>query len=371
MSAFEARHAWFFLIFVFCAAIGLANLVHYLLFRFTRLKNVESGGVRIAMQRHLSKPARVISILVCVMIALPFVPMLSHQLRHFTDHALLLALVASLGWFAAGTIYVFEAIILRKYDLTAGDIEARKIHTQFGVVRRLVIAFIVVITIAGLLWTFNNPRIWQYGTGLLASAGLASLVLATAAKSTASNVLAGIQIAFTGMIRIDDVVVVQGELGRVEEITSAYVVLEIWDFRRMIVPLSYFMDNPFFNWTRTSTDVVARAFLYMDYTIPVEEVRAEFQNIVMGSSYWDGKICELHVTELTDRTVELRCQISAADRIKGFELCCVVRERIMAWIREHYPTAFPTTRFQMLPQPAAGAGNEADADARKGIIRSR
>ena len=213
MSAFETRHVCFFILFLFCAAIGLANLAHYLVFRFTRLKNVESGGVRIAMRRHLSRPARVISILVCVMIALPFVPMLSQEVRRLTEHAMVLALVASLGWFAAGSVYVFEAIVMRKYDLTAGDIEARKMHTQFQVVRRLAIAFIAVITIAALLWTFNDPRIWQYGTGLLASAGLASLVLATAAKSTASNVLAGIQIAFTGMIRIDDVVVVQGELG--------------------------------------------------------------------------------------------------------------------------------------------------------------
>jgi small-conductance mechanosensitive channel len=370
MGAFEAQHAWFFLIFLFCVAIGLANLAHYLLFRFTRLKKSESG-VRTAMRRHLSKPVRAISILVCVMIALPFVPKFSNHLRHFTEHALIMALVATLGWFAAGTVYVVEAAILRKYDLTAGDFQARKIHTRFGVVRRLAISFIAIITLAALLWTFNDPRIWQYGTGLLASAGLASLVLATAAKSTASNVLAGIQIAFTGMIRIDDVVVVKGELGRVEEITSAYVVLEIWDFRRMIVPLSYFIENPFFNWTRQGTEVIARAFLYMDYTIPVEEVRTEFQNIVMGSSYWDGKICELHVTELTDRTVELRCQVSAADRIKGFELCCVVRERIMAWIREHYPTAFPMTRFQMLPQAGEGPGDDANAGAAgKGIIRS-
>jgi small-conductance mechanosensitive channel len=368
MSAFETRHAYFFIIFLFCAAIGLANLAHYLVFRFTRLKKSETG-VRLAMRRHLSKPTRVISILVCAMAALPFVPLLSRRVQHLTEHAMVLALVASLGWFAAGCIYVFEAIVLRKYDLTAGDFQARKVQTQFQVVRRLAIAFIAVITIAALLWTFNDPRIWQYGTGLLASAGLASLVLATAAKSTASNVLAGIQIAFTGMIRIDDVVVVQGELGRVEEITSAYVVLEIWDFRRMIVPLSYFMDNPFFNWTRQGTQVVARAFLYMDYTIPVEEIRAEFQNVVMGSNYWDGRLCELHVTELSDRTVELRCQISAADRVKGFELCCVVRERMLAWIRQHYPAAFPTTRFRMLRDPATN-DQAARETAGKSIIPS-
>lgn len=349
MSAFEARHAWFFLIFAFCVAIGLANLIHYLIFRFTRLKKSETG-VRIAMRKHLSKPVRVISILVCVMIVLPFLPLLSPSVHNRIEHVLVIVLVLSLGWLVIGAVYVIEAFVLRKYDLSAGDIEARKMHTRFGVVRRLVIGFIVVITGATLLWTFNDPRIWQYGTGLLASAGLASLVLATAAKSTASNMIAGIQIAFTGMIRLDDILIVQGEPGRVEEITSSYVVLKVWDLRRMIIPLSYFMENTFYNWTRESSDVLARAFLYMDYTIPVEEVREQFLNIVQASNYWDGSVCDLHVSALTDRTVEIRCQVSAADRDKGFELCCVIRERMLVWIRQNYPGSFPLTRFQMLPE---------------------
>jgi small-conductance mechanosensitive channel len=266
---------------------------------------------------------------------------------------------------------VFEAIILRKYDLTGGDVQARKVHTQFQVIRRLAITFIAIITLAALLWTFNNPRIWQYGTGLLASAGLTSLLLATAAKSTASNVLAGIQIAFTGMIRIDDVVVVQGELGRVEEITTSYVLLKIWDLRRMIVPLSWFIENPFLNWTREGSDIMSTAFLYMDYTIPVEEVRAQVQAIVETSNFWDRKLCKLHVTNLTDRSIEMRCLVSAADSGNSFELCCVVRERITAWIREHYPEAFPTTRFRMLPEARENSGDDAASEPEgKGLIPS-
>jgi small-conductance mechanosensitive channel len=372
MSALQSRHAWFFLIFLFCAAIGIANLAHFLLFRFTRLKQAERGGVRLAMRKHLSKPARVISILVCVMAALPFVPVISHRLRHFTGHALAMAVVASLGWFAGGSVYVFEALILRKYDITATDnVQARKVHTQFQIIRRLAIGFVAIITLAALLWTFNDPRIWQYGTGLLASAGLASLILATAAKSTASNMLAGIQIAFTGMIRIDDVVVVQGDLGRVEEITTAYVVLRIWDLRRMIVPLSYFIENPFYNWTREGSEIMATAFVYMDYTIPVEEVRAQVQAIVEPSEFWDRKVCKVHVTNLTDRAVEMRCLISAANSGNSFELCCLIRERITAWIREHYPEAFPTTRFRMLPETPLNQNDEAAREpARRGLTPS-
>lgn len=371
MRAFEQRHAVFFLIFALGAAIGIATLAHYLLFRFTRLKKSDAG-VGFAIRKYLSKPARAITILVCVMVVIPLTPVISERLRDFFEHGLAIALEVALGWFIAGTLYVLEAVILRKYDVTATDnVQARTVHTQFQVIRRLAIGFVGILTLAAVLWTFNNPRIWQYGTGLLASAGLASLVLATAAKSTASNVLAGIQIAFTGMIRIDDVVVVQGDLGRVEEITTSYVVLRLWDLRRMIVPLSYFIENPFFNWTRQSAEILATAFLYMDYTIPVEEVRSQLQAIVEPSEFWDGKVCKLHVTNLTDRAVELRCLISAANSANSFELCCLIRERITAWIRENYPETFPTTRFRMLPEAAKNGSDEAAGEAAgKGFIRS-
>src|SRR5215471_1727568 len=159
MRSFESQHAYFFFIFLFCVTIGFANLVHYMLFRFTRMKKSESG-VRAAMQRYLSKPVRAISILVCVMIALPFLPVLVPRLRHFVEHGLVMAVVVSLGWVMIGSVYVVEALVLRKYDLSAGDIEARKMHTRFGVVRRLVICLIAIITIAAVLWTFNSPRIW-------------------------------------------------------------------------------------------------------------------------------------------------------------------------------------------------------------------
>ena len=181
-----------------------------------------------------------------------------------------MAVVAALGWFAVGCIYAVQENVLRKYDLTAeNNVRARRVHTQFQLFRRMLITFVVIIDIGALLWTFDSPRIWHYGSGLLASAGVASLILAAAAKSTASNFLAGMQIALTQPIRIDDVVVVQGEWGRVEEINSAYVVIKIWDLRRLVVPLNYFIENSFQNWTRESSDIMGTAFLYVDYSIPV------------------------------------------------------------------------------------------------------
>jgi small-conductance mechanosensitive channel len=236
--------------------------------------------------------------------------------------------------------------MLRRYDLAAeNNIQARRVHTQFQLFRRMLISFVVVIDIGALLWTFNDPRIWHYGSGLLASAGIASLILATAAKSTAANFLAGMQIALTEPIRIDDVVVIQGEWGRIEEINSAYVVVKIWDLRRLIVPLSYFIENSFQNWTRESSDIMGTAFLYVDYSIPVEDLRKQLEEIVHPSPLWNKNVCGLQVTNLTDRSMELRCLMSSRNSSDNFDLRCLVREKMTAWIQQNYPDAFPTTRF--------------------------
>ena len=257
-----------------------------------------------------------------------------------------MSIVVALGWFAVGCIYVLQDFLLRRYDLSAeNNIRARRVHTQFQLFRRILITFVVIIDIGALLWTFNDPRIWHYGSGLLASAGIASLILATAAKSTASNFFAGLQIAFTEPIRIDDVVVVQGEWGRIEEINSAYVIVKIWDLRRLVVPLSYFIENSFQNWTRQSSDIMGTAFLYVDYSIPVEDLRKQLEAIVHPSPLWNKHVCGLQVTNLTDRSMELRCLVSSRNSSENFDLRCLVREKMTAWIQQNYPDAFPSTRF--------------------------
>jgi Mechanosensitive ion channel len=356
MTSSHLRHPWFFVIFLFCGAVLVANLVHHLVFRFTSRTDPVWGPRTQTARKHLSWPARVIFLLTCMMIALPFVPVLTDASKEQIEHWLSFALIAAIGWFIAGCVYVIETVFLQTYELKAGNVmQARRVRTQLQIFRRMAIGFVVIVTIAALLWTSNDKRIWNYGTGLLASAGVASLLLAAAAKSTASNFLAGMQIAFTGSIRIDDVVNMQGENARVEEITMSYVVLRIWDLRRLIVPLSYFIENPFFNLTRKSTDLIAPAFLYLDYTVPVDEVRAQFEVIVKDSVWWDGKMCTLHVTNLTDRVMEMRCAVSASDSSRTFELCCEVRERMVAWVKENYPAAFPTMRFSAQPQSGDSA----------------
>ena len=307
------------------------------------------------LQTYLRHPARAIFFLTCFLLALPFIPGVPDQFEEVIRHVLWMAIVASLGWFAIGCVYVFQAATLRRYDLTAeNNVRARRIHTQFQLFRRMLISFIVIIDIGVLLWTFNDPRVWKYGSGLLASAGVASLILATAAKSTVSNLLAGLQIALTEPIRIDDVVVFQNEWGRIEEITSAYVVIKIWDLRRLIIPLSYFIENSFQNWTREAADIMGTAFLYVDYSIPVEALRQQLDVIVRASPLWDKKVCGLQVTNLTDRSMEIRCLMSSRNSSESFDLRCLVREQMIAWIQQKYPNAFPVTRFSALPDSSLG-----------------
>jgi small-conductance mechanosensitive channel len=346
LAIFHFKRGWFFAIFVFCSVLVFANVVHYVLFRVLRRKESTGHPLGWGLQQHLGRPARAIFLLTCLFIILPLIPGLPANFDSMLRQALIMLVVVALGWFAIGCIYVLQAIMLRRYDLTAeNNFQARRVHTQFQLFRRMLITFVIIIDIGALLWTFNDPRIWHYGSGLLASAGIASLILATAAKSTASNFFAGLQIAITEPIRIDDVVVIQGEWGRVEEINSAYVVVKIWDLRRLVVPLSYFIENSFQNWTRHSSDILGTAFLYVDYSIPVEDLRRQLEAIVHPSPLWDKQVCGLQVTNLTDRSMELRCLMSSRNSSENFDLRCLVREKMTAWIQQNYPNAFPITRF--------------------------
>jgi small-conductance mechanosensitive channel len=323
-----------------------SNGIHWIVFRVIRRKQDDRRQrLGLGLQKHLGKPARAIFVITCLFLVQPSLPV-SQNFHHNVRETLAIIMVLSLGWFTAGMVYVIQNVFLRRFDLQATDnVRARRIHTQFQLFRRVVITFIFLITVGIALYTFHDQRLWQAGTGLLASAGLATLVLATAAKSTASNFLAGMQIALTEPIRIDDVVIVQGEYGRIEEINSSYVVVKCWDLRRLIVPLSYFIENSFQNWTRTSAELLGTAFLYLDYTVPVEPLRKQLQQIVTGSKQWDGNVCALQVTDLKERTMEIRCLISTRNSSDNFDLRCIIREQMMAFVRETYPEGFPRTRF--------------------------
>ena len=259
-----------------------------------------------------------------------------------------LILIALIAWASIRAISVFEDFVSDRFDVSAKDnLRARKIQTQFRVLRRIIIVIIVVIAVATMLMTFD--KIKQLGTTILASAGIIGIVIGFAAQKTLGNFIAGLQIAFSQPIRVDDVVIVEGEWGRIEEITLTYVVVKIWDLRRLIVPINYFIEKPFQNWTRVSADILGTVYLYADYTMPVGEIRKELERLLKESEYWDGKVCGLQVTNATDKIIELRALMSAADASIAWNLRCQVREQLIEFVKAKYPQSLPRFRAEMEP----------------------
>ncbi|HEX7728410.1 MAG TPA: mechanosensitive ion channel domain-containing protein [Terracidiphilus sp.] len=355
---------------LFCAVVVFGNGLHFILFRLLRRKQGETKHRVLGVQKYLARPARAVLLTLGVLAAVPLLPMLSQELKGQVEQIVGIMLVLLLGWLGVGAVYVFQAVVVSRFDITVADnLRARRIHTQMHIFRRVLIGVVLILDLAAFLWSLHNPALWKFGTGLLASAGLASLILAGAARSTASNLIAGMQIAFTEPIRIDDVVVIEGEWGRIAEITSTYVVVNIWDQRAQIVPLSYFMEQPFTNWTRSGADIMGTAFLYVDYSVPLEPLRAELERVAKASPLWDGRVCGLQVTDLREQTMEIRCLVSSADSGKNFDLRCVVREKMIDFVQKNYPEALPTMRVaarrQKLEHPAPQNAPSLPAEAQQ------
>ncbi len=284
---------------------------------------------------------------------------ISDSAQDITEHVLHIFFIACLAWLLICGVYAAQDILLNRYDITLADnLRARQVRTQMAVMRRLAIGFIGLLALGLILYTFNHTRLWQAGAGLLASAGLASLALAAAAKTTVSNLLAGIQIALTEPIRIDDVVIVDGQWGRIEEITAAYVVVCIWNLQRLIVPLSYFIEQPFQNWTRTSADLMGTFYLYADYTCPIAPLREELTRILKTTNLWDGKVNVLQVTEFTSQAMQIRALMSASDSGKLWDLRCYVREKMIDFLQQNYPQCLPKQRIAELQNAPWEQANE-------------
>jgi len=356
----------FFSVSALCLAIVAGLSLHYAAFailaRIRKTQPKQQPRLLAALQR-LNQPARVIVLLTGVFFVLPWLHV-PHETLRIIFKTVAVFWFASLGWLMISSVYMFEDLLVARYDMTVSDnLRARRIRTQTQLLRRMAVTFLIVIDIGLILSVFRDSPIWHYGAGLLASAGLATLVLATAAKSTAENFLAGLQIALTEPIRLDDVVIVEGEWGRIEEITTTYVVIKIWDLRRLVVPLTYFIEKPFQNWTRQDSSLLGTAFLYVDYSVPVEELRQEFARILEASPLWDGKVNSLQVTNLSEQTMEIRCLTSALNASEQFDLRCAIREQMTAFIQQNYPDAFPRTRFA-----AVGDGEAASSREKEGPL---
>jgi small-conductance mechanosensitive channel len=263
----------------------------------------------------------------------------------------ILGIVAT-GWLLAGLVGFFFARTLRRFPTEVADNRvARRVHTQIAILRRVTFAVIVVVTAGAVLLTF--PGVSGIGASLLASAGVLSVVAGIAAQSTLGNVVAGIQLAFSDAIRVDDVVVVEGEWGRIQEITLTYVVVHIWDDRRLVLPSTYFTTTPFENWTRRNSELLGSVELDVDWQVPVDAMRARLAEVLEREPLWDRRASVLQVTDATGDRVRIRILVTAKDAPTLWDLRCNVREEMVEWVRDQHPDALPRTRVAMVDAVAA------------------
>ena len=351
---------WAVVVLVLTAFVGAGWLVHVMVFavlrRLVKNRDVFWRGV---VERARLK-LRVLMIIAAVGIGVtvsPLDPGPSMQVRS----VLLFGWILALGWLASGVLDMWTAVHLKKFNVAVEDnLLARKHLTQTRILQRVAKVILFIVTVGLALMTIAGFR--QWGVSLLASAGVVGIIAGLALQPILTNMVAGIQIALTQPIRIDDAVIVENEWGNMEEITSTYVVVRLWDWRRMVLPLSCFITTPFQNWTRENARLIGTAFFYVDYEAPIDRLREAFEGIVKASKLWDGDVQVLQVTDITERVLQVRCLASARSAAVAFDLRCEIREKMMAFMRDQCSQALPRDRLELDrstaaddPSPALGA----------------
>jgi small-conductance mechanosensitive channel len=327
------------LAFAIVAALVIRLAVFWLLRRLARRKGAVLGH---SLVSHSERPTRWIFPLLAVLCVLPGLPLpaiLMLALEHITG----LGLIAAIAWLVVLVIEVISDVVTGRYRIDVEDnLAARRIQTQFQMVHRVAIFLVTVVTLAVMLMTF--PAIKHIGMSILASAGVASLIVGVSMKDTLANLIAGVQIAFAQPFRLGDAVVVENEWGWIEEIGMMYVVVRIWDLRRLVLPLSYFLSHAFQNWTRTSADLLGSVFIYTDYTVPIEPIRAELRKICESTKLWKGQVCVVQVSDACQNTMQLRALVDARNSSDQWDLRCLVREKLIDFIQKNYPGSLPRYR---------------------------
>ena len=346
-------HIWLWAVVVLGAAWITGLVAHAIIFWILgRLARRPGRVLEASLNRHARRPSRWLLPVVAMLLALPAAPM-SDLVRGGLQHLFSLVLIAGGAWCIMLAVAVFSDLIAARYRVDVTDnLAARRIATQVQVMRRVVGVIVAILALSLMLLTF--PGAQAIGTSMLASAGLAGLVVGMAMRPTLSNLVAGIQIALTQPMRLEDAVIVENEWGWIEEITSTYVVVRLWDWRRMVLPLTYFIEHPFQNWTRQTATLIGSVYLYLDYTAPLDALRQELERIVHSTDKWYGGVCVLQVSDARERVIEVRALADAKDAGTAWDLRCIIREGLISFLQKNYPSALPKTRAEFrTPQQLA------------------
>jgi small-conductance mechanosensitive channel len=329
-------------VLILALAAGIALVLHKQLRRLTRRLLLQRYPDVLSIFTQIRGLTRLGLLIVAMIIAIPAAP-IDPDIAHFLFRLMLMAAVVLVGWAAIAALHIGADLYLHRFRLDSdNNLLARKHTTQIRVLMRTTDAFLVLLTIGAALMTF--PAVRQFGYSLFASAGVAGIVAGLAARPVLSNLFAGVQLAMTQPIRIEDVVIVEGEWGNIEEITATYVVVRIWDLRRLIVPLSYFIEKPFQNWTHKTSELIGSVYFYLDYRAPIEAIRQKLKEIVGQSKDWNGRTVSLLVTDSKQTTLEVRAVMSADDSSRVWNLRCEVREKIVDFLQREHPEALPRQR---------------------------
>lgn len=312
-----------------------------------------------SLNRNLSQPARYLGIAIGLNFAVAFINV-NEQLSGNLSIIFESLIYIFGGWLLIEVTDVVSDLVRDRFKLSVEDnLSERKIITQFQYIKRVVSVVVFIVAAAFILLQFDKVR--ELGTGLLTSAGVAGIIIGLAAQKSIANLLAGFQLAFTQPIRIDDVVIVENEWGRIEEITLTYVVVRIWDERRLVVPLNYFNEKPFQNWTRSSSQLLAYVYLYTDYRVPVDALRKKLTELLDGNKLWDQRVNNVQVTNADRSTMEVRALMSARNAPEAWDLRCQVREGLITFIQEEYPESLPRTRVEWFPQGGTADNGKEDS----------
>jgi len=328
-------------------AIGLfAGLLAVLIARFFLRHGLQRRNPTLAdaLRAHNLRTLGWFLPLLGVYLALPLAERIAGQ--PWVRPLLVTLLIFGIGMLLSGLTRVLEDMLADRMQMGVADnLRARKLNTQFRIMRRVLGLVIWILAGSAILLQFDGFR--QFGSGLLASAGIASLVIGFAAQRTLGNLIAGFQIAITQPIRLDDVVVVENEWGRIEEITLTYVVVKIWDERRLVLPIAYFLEKPFTNWTRQTSEILGTVFLHVDYSVPIDALREKLKELVKDHEDWDGRVAEIIAFESRATTLEIRALVSARDSGAAWRLRCHAREGLVTYLQQNYPTALPRFRTEL------------------------
>ncbi len=327
----------FSLVILGCILLGL--LLQWLLFSVIKLSNSRKPTIlKTQLLEHLKLPIKFLLPILFIFSSLSLL-----NLNAVWSKAIESLIIINFSWLLIALLNVGEEIVKQKFTVNDNDIvEERKVLTQLRFMKSLSVVIIITLAIATILW--NIPAVRKLGTTILTSAGVIGIIAGVAAQKSIANLITGFQIAFTQPIKIDDEVVIQGEFGTVEDITLTYVVIKLWDWRRLVLPLSYFNDNSFVNWTFNSQELIGTVFFQVDYTFPVEELRKKLVEVLKNNTLWDKNVGKLVVTNTNATTMELRATFSAKNASDIWDLRCMVREQLIDFIQKNHPECFPTLR---------------------------